>query len=581
MADKCFDYFTAAEAEQFSFYRMPKALFTERDFEELSCEAKVLYGMMLDRMGLSIRNQWFDSLGRAYIIFTVEDVMGVMGCGSQKAVRLMKELDTADGIGLIEKKRIGLGRPNRIYVKNFMVRENSESDIPEIICSKSDTKEADMSYGMDDMKKKITVYADMSECRESSVHGDNGCMGNMTGIENDHNCQDENGQMYRKIMLKYADGLKKAADTQDGNGQDINEGAACDNKMRCSGWNVPDSIKTETLKLQTPLFENYFIGNGMENVDRYSQTESAVAENQNSDFFTFFSEETAVKEKEYGIIDKCFSMKRTAEAPEKTAFRLASEKAENDRENERGFADQAVETMVKELLCQKEKTEVSSPEQALQTVTRQEFSEPQAMHFENQESGMVDAGVPGLWNTKCNDTEYSNTEYSETEYSQTEKNETDVSVTNQSYQFSQLYPSDLADRHNGRDADGKRKTDSMKEKMDIYREKIRENISYESFQFPETENVDELVELMVDAMMVPDRYTIRIAGMEKPASVVKGRFMKLMYSHIEYVLECLSKYTGKIRNIKAYLLTALYNSTLTISNYYRAEVNHDFYGYGC
>ena len=128
MTDIQFDYFTAAETEQYTFYRIPKALFTESHFQALSCEAKVLYGMMLDRLGLSIRNQWFDSRGRAYIIFTVEDVMGVMGCQSQKAVRLMKELDTADGIGLIEKKRIGLGRPNRIYVKNFMVRGNGGSE---------------------------------------------------------------------------------------------------------------------------------------------------------------------------------------------------------------------------------------------------------------------------------------------------------------------------------------------------------------------------------------------------------------------------------------------------------------------
>lgn len=128
MTDIQFDYFTAAETEQYTFYRIPKALFTESHFQALSCEAKVLYGMMLDRLGLSIRNQWFDSQGRAYIIFTVEDVMGVMGCQSQKAVRLMKELDTADGIGLIEKKRIGLGRPNRIYVKNFMVRGNGGSE---------------------------------------------------------------------------------------------------------------------------------------------------------------------------------------------------------------------------------------------------------------------------------------------------------------------------------------------------------------------------------------------------------------------------------------------------------------------
>lgn len=117
--------------------------------------------------------------------------------------------------------------------------------------------------------------------------------------------------------------------------------------------------------------------------------------------------------------------------------------------------------------------------------------------------------------------------------------------------------------------------------MDAYRAAIRENISYSCFNPSETGDVDELVELMVDAMMVPDRHTIRVAGMEKPASVVKSRFMKLVHSHIEYVVECLQKHTGKIWNIKAYLLTALYNSSMTISNYYRAEVNHDLYGGEC
>ncbi len=96
------------------------------------------------------------------------------------------------------------------------------------------------------------------------------------------------------------------------------------------------------------------------------------------------------------------------------------------------------------------------------------------------------------------------------------------------------------------------------------------------------ESVDELVELMADTMPVPDRGTVRVAGAEKPAPVVKGRFMKLAHSHIEYVIGCMQKHTGKIRNIKAYLLTTLYNSSLTISSYYRTEVNHDLYGlYGC
>ena len=118
-----FDYFRGMEAEQYSFYRIPKVLFTAECFQTLSCEAKVLYGLMLDRMSLSIKNRWLDSEDRVYIIFTVEEIAELMNCGTQKAVKLVKELDSNNGIGLIEKKRLGLGKPNVIYVKNFMIRE--------------------------------------------------------------------------------------------------------------------------------------------------------------------------------------------------------------------------------------------------------------------------------------------------------------------------------------------------------------------------------------------------------------------------------------------------------------------------
>ena len=118
-----FDYFRGMEAEQYSFYRVPKVLFTAECFKSLSCEAKVLYGLMLDRMSLSIKNRWFDEEDRVYIIFTVEEIAELLNCGKQKAVKLMKELDDNQGIGLIEKKRLGLGKPNVIYVKNFILKE--------------------------------------------------------------------------------------------------------------------------------------------------------------------------------------------------------------------------------------------------------------------------------------------------------------------------------------------------------------------------------------------------------------------------------------------------------------------------
>ena len=115
-----FDYFLGMEADQYTFYRIPKILFTEEYFRTVSCEAKVLYGLMLDRMSLSRKNGWLDEEDRVYIVFQLEEISEFMRCGSQKAVKLMKELSD---IGLIEKKRIGLGKPNVIYVKNFAKKE--------------------------------------------------------------------------------------------------------------------------------------------------------------------------------------------------------------------------------------------------------------------------------------------------------------------------------------------------------------------------------------------------------------------------------------------------------------------------
>ena len=112
-----YEYFYGAQAEQFSFYCIPKALFTVPNFRELSTDAKVLYGILLDRMSLSLKNQWLDAQNKVYIIFTVEEIMDALNCANQKATRLMVELEKR--AGLIERKRQGLGRPNLIYVKKL------------------------------------------------------------------------------------------------------------------------------------------------------------------------------------------------------------------------------------------------------------------------------------------------------------------------------------------------------------------------------------------------------------------------------------------------------------------------------
>ena len=335
-----FDYFRGMEAEQYSFYRVPKVLFTAECFKSLYCEAKVLYGLMLDRMSLSIKNRWFDEEDRVYIIFTVEEIAELLNCGTQKAVKLMKELDSNQGIGLIEKKRLGLGKPNVIYVKNFLVKEKISSE------------------------------------------------------------QEE----------------------------------------------------------------------------------------------------------------------KTLENPENT-------------QNSENHNSRNVKTII------------------------QEFPESQFKNGENHTSRIVKIKTQEVPKSQSNNTDINKTDFSET----------DPIQSYQSLTADEVYPVE----------------EDVMEKMETYRALIQDNIDYECFlDKREREEVDELVELMVEILMLPDNRVVRIGGADKPVSVVKSRFLKLTYSHIEYVLFSLHRNTSKVANIKAYLLATLYNSSMTMNHYYQAEVNHDLYGGG-
>lgn len=316
MNDIIFDYYRGVEAEQYSFYRIPKMLFTDTIFQDLSCEAKVLYGLMLDRMSLSLKNHWMDEEERVYIIFTVNNICELMNCGTQKAVRLLKELDVKTGIGLIEKKRLGLGKPNVIYVKNFMIK-------------------------------------------------------------------DEEGE-----------------------------------------------------KQQT------------------EQKQSRIVE-------------------------------------------------------------------IEEL---QDKT--------------QKF-----LNDENHNSEVV----------KNNILEFSKSQSNKTNINKTDNNQSILSKN-----------VDLSE-------------DEM-DKINHCRKIVKEQISYTAFEqnkFYRIELVDELVELMTEIFMMPDESFERVNGTEKSIAVIKSRFCKINQLHIEYVLDSMQKNQTNIGNIKAYLLTALYNSTITMDSYYQARVNYD------
>ena len=327
-----FDYYYGMQAEAYSFYRIPKVLFTDPLFKKLSCEAKVLYGLMIDRMSLSVKNKLLDEEDRVYIVFTIDDAREMMGCCKQTAVNLMAELDTAKGIGLIEKKRLGLGKANIIYVKNFMVHECSES--PETL----------------------------------------------------------------------------------------------DSSLKSKKW-TSGSLENRLQEVQ--------------NIDFWKSTE--------------------------------------------------------------------------------------------------------------QTSGSMKNGLQEVYGTDPNNTDNNNTDSNETDRSEI-----------------------ISDQFGNRPETG-----CDQDEIDVYRayqDLIRENSESDVLcQAHSPEEVDGIVSLITDTVC-SSRQKIIIGGEPVPASIVKSRLLKLDFSHLEYVFECLGRNSTKVRNIKQYLLTALYNAPATIGPYYSAEVNHDLYG---
>ena len=348
-----FDYYYGIEAEQFSFYRVPRLLIKDERFKGLSSDAKLLYGLMLDRMSLSMKNGWLDDENRAYIIYTIENIREDLGCSKEKAVKVLAELDASKGIGLIEKIRRGLGKPDIIYVKNFVIQDEG---------------------------RKEPFNADVST--------------------------------------------------------------------------------------------------------------------------------------EVG----------------KTNFKRS------------------------------EKPTSRSPENRLQEVGKTDFSKSENLTSRGRENGLQEVGE--------SDPNYTN-------YNYTEQNHTDMSYPN---------PISQSTGEAGNPGtQGKADAIDMMDETSAYMALIRENLEYEHHmkyeQYGEREMYEEIYETVCDVVCVKRR-TIRINGEDYPYELVKSRFLKLNSGHVAYVMDCMKNTVTKITNIRAYLITALYNAPSTMSHYYQQEVQHDMYGGG-
>ena len=160
-----YDYIYDMEAEQYSFLRVPKVLLYHETYKHMSAEAKLLYSLLLDRVGISIKNGWVDDQHRVFIIFTVEEIQDCLNCGNKKAVQLMNELE--DRVGLIERKRQGQGKPNLIYVKNF-IRTIGEDGEKHFLKCQNDIS-GDVKMTLQEMSKSHSNNTELKETERNKT----------------------------------------------------------------------------------------------------------------------------------------------------------------------------------------------------------------------------------------------------------------------------------------------------------------------------------------------------------------------------------------------------------------------------
>ncbi len=194
------DYFYGKEADQFSFFTVPKILFTDDKYKGLPCEAKMLYGMMLDRMSLSIENQWFDEQKRAFIKISTEYITENLGCGRNKALSFMKLLEE---YGLIERVKHGQGKASTIYVKKF-IRQEIHEQIEEDDAEKSQNQTSEKKIAVSEVTNlNIKKFKNQTSRSLESKHQE-------VYFQDPNNTNINNTEIHRKRSTAFIDGKRKA-----------------------------------------------------------------------------------------------------------------------------------------------------------------------------------------------------------------------------------------------------------------------------------------------------------------------------------------------------------------------------------
>ena len=170
-------YFYLEQSEMFNFFKIPYALIKDDNFKEISLHAKLLYGLLLDRMSLSRENHWVDAENRVYIIYRINEIMKILRVSKRKAIDLLKELEK---FSLVEKKRQGVKQPNLLYVKDFTMFVTETSGSVE-----SETSKENSTEGSDECETEI-LFENSSEIKDDDRKNVGSAKYNTSGsVEND------------------------------------------------------------------------------------------------------------------------------------------------------------------------------------------------------------------------------------------------------------------------------------------------------------------------------------------------------------------------------------------------------------
>ncbi len=240
-----FDYFYKEQSDQYAFYRIPKALIIEAYFQDMSTDAKLLYGLLLDRVSLSVSSGWIDEQGRVYIIYTISSIMRDLHCASKKAVKLLKELEK---YGIVEKVTKGQGKPALIYVKNFstLLSKGQFQD-----CQKENPR----------MVESTTLELSKAQCNKTNINNTNIINTNpiLSGTDVDNSDREAyRSYLYKQLEMEYLKERYPYETEVLDSIMDMMLDAICSNRktIRIAGDDKPvNVVKSQLLKLNSSHVE--------------------------------------------------------------------------------------------------------------------------------------------------------------------------------------------------------------------------------------------------------------------------------------------------------------------------------------